>query len=149
MILLAYSRLMVMKHWCQNHACNQSHHLMNFVGHTTVAYKWYIHNPAPVLENDSHKLLWDFDIQTDHLISTRRPDLIIIIKKKKKKEGKSANYTRPHLEYAIQATHPILSHDAEAWVKVQKLALTFVKGHRHVPYEADLQQLWLLSLTHR
>ena len=31
---------------------------------------------------DSHKLLWDFDIQTDHLIPARRPDLIIINKKK-------------------------------------------------------------------
>ena len=38
--------------------------------------KWYMHNPAPVLENDSHKLLWDFNIQTDHLIPARRPDLI-------------------------------------------------------------------------
>ena len=44
--------------------------------------KWYMHNPAPVLENDTHKLLWDFDIWTDHLISTRRPDLIIINKKR-------------------------------------------------------------------
>ena len=26
-------------------------------------------NPAPVLENNTHKLLWDFDIHTDHLIS--------------------------------------------------------------------------------
>ena len=43
--------------------------------------KWYMHNPAPVLENDSHKLLWDFNIQTDHLIPARRPDLIIINKK--------------------------------------------------------------------
>ena len=33
--------------------------------------KWYMHNPASVLENDTHKLLWDFDIQMDHLISTR------------------------------------------------------------------------------
>ena len=45
--------------------------------------KWYMHNPPPVLENDTHKLPWDFDIQTDHLISARRPDLIIINKKKK------------------------------------------------------------------
>ena len=30
--------------------------------------KWYMHNPASVLENDSHKLLWDFNIPTDHLI---------------------------------------------------------------------------------
>ena len=46
------------------------------------ANKWYMHNPAPVLENETHKLLWDFDIQTDHLILARRPDLIIINKKK-------------------------------------------------------------------
>ena len=47
------------------------------------ANKWYMHNPAPVLENDTHKLLWVFDIQTDHLISARRLDLIIINKKRK------------------------------------------------------------------
>ena len=41
-----------------------------------------MHNPAPVLENDTCKLLWDFDIHADHLISARRPDL----KKKKKKK---------------------------------------------------------------
>ena len=31
--------------------------------------KWYMHNPASVLENSTHKLLWDFDIQTNRLIS--------------------------------------------------------------------------------
>ena len=39
-------------------------------------------NPVPLLENDSHKLLWDFNIQTDHLIPAKRPDLKIINKKK-------------------------------------------------------------------
>ena len=39
---------------------------------------------APVLENDKRKILWDFDLHTDHLISARRPDLIIINKKKKR-----------------------------------------------------------------
>ena len=29
--------------------------------------KRYMHNPASVLENDTHKFLWDLDIQTDHL----------------------------------------------------------------------------------
>ena len=28
--------------------------------------KWYMHNPASELENKMHKLLWDFEIQTDH-----------------------------------------------------------------------------------
>ena len=44
--------------------------------------KWYMHNTAPVLENDTDKLLRDFDIHTDHLISDRRPGQIIINKKK-------------------------------------------------------------------
>ena len=30
--------------------------------------KWYMHNPASVLENGTYKLQWDFDIQTDPLI---------------------------------------------------------------------------------
>ena len=34
-------------------------------------------------ENDTHKLLWDFVIQTDHQISPRRPDQVIGNKKKK------------------------------------------------------------------
>ena len=44
--------------------------------------KWYMHNPVAVLENDTQKLLWDFDKQTDHQISTRRPDLVAIDKKR-------------------------------------------------------------------
>ena len=55
--------------------------------------KWYIHNPASVLENDIHKLLWDVDKQTGHLISARRPDLIII--NKKKKTCKIVNFAVP------------------------------------------------------
>ena len=42
-----------------------------------------MHNPEPVLENDTRKLLWDFDIQTDHLIAARRPGLIINQHKKR------------------------------------------------------------------
>ena len=44
--------------------------------------KWYMHYPASILKKDTYKLLWDFDIQTDHLISARRPDLMITNKKK-------------------------------------------------------------------
>ena len=38
------------------------------------------YNPESVLENETHKLLPDFEIQTDRLISARRPDFIIIKK---------------------------------------------------------------------
>ena len=41
-----------------------------------------MHNPTSVLENDTNKLLWNFGIQTDHLISTIQPNLIISNKKK-------------------------------------------------------------------
>ncbi len=39
-------------------------------------------NPTSVLDNETHKLLWDLEILIDHLISARRPDLIIINKKR-------------------------------------------------------------------
>ena len=42
-----------------------------------------MHKLASVLKNDSQKLLWDFNVQTDHLIPARSPDLIIINKKKR------------------------------------------------------------------
>ena len=45
-----------------------------------------MHNPAPVLENDTHKLLRDFNIQINILIPARRPDFIIINKEREKKE---------------------------------------------------------------
>ena len=37
--------------------------------------KRYRHNPESVLENDTHKILWDFEIQTDYLILARRSDI--------------------------------------------------------------------------
>ena len=40
-----------------------------------------MHNPESVLENETHRILWDFVIQTDHLISARRPDLVIVNKR--------------------------------------------------------------------
>ena len=46
--------------------------------------KWYMRNPEPVLENETHKILWDFEIQTVNLISSRRSELVIVNKKKKK-----------------------------------------------------------------
>ncbi len=39
-----------------------------------------MYKQEPVPENETHKLIWDFDIQTDYLISARRG------KKKEKRE---------------------------------------------------------------
>ena len=42
--------------------------------------KWFEHVPETVLENHDYNLLWDYNIQTDHKISARRPDLVVINK---------------------------------------------------------------------
>ena len=43
--------------------------------------KWYIHKPESVPENKTHKILRDFEKQTDLLIQARRPNLVLIYKK--------------------------------------------------------------------
>ena len=73
-----------------------------------------MHNPAPILENDTHKPLWDFNIQTDHLIPARRPDLIIINKKKKKKRICKI------VDFAVPADHKInLKESEKNWKTVE------------------------------
>ena len=46
------------------------------------ADKWYEHEPKSVLENEDYKILWDFSIQTDHVIEAWRPDLVVVDKKR-------------------------------------------------------------------
>ena len=45
--------------------------------------KWYEHEPQSVLENEEAKILWDFTIQCNHLIQSRRPDIVVVEKEKK------------------------------------------------------------------
>ena len=45
--------------------------------------KWYEHEPGSILENEDYKILWDFSIQTDHVIEARRPDLVVVDKKRR------------------------------------------------------------------
>ena len=85
-----------------------------------------MHNPAPVLENDSHKPQWDFNIQTDHLIPARRPDLIIINKKKKR--------IRKIVEFAVPADHRINLKESEKKDKYHNLA-------------RELKNLWNMTVT--
>ena len=54
-----------------------------------------------------HKLLGDLELQTDHLISARRPDQVIIKKKKKKKK------TYGIMDFAIPADHRIKLKESE------------------------------------
>ena len=49
--------------------------------HFEAGDEWYEHEPESVLENEDYKILWDFSIQTDHIIEARRPDLVVVDKK--------------------------------------------------------------------
>ena len=85
-----------------------------------------MHNPAPILENDTHKLLWDFDIQMDHLISARRSDLIII-KKKKRKFAKI-------VDFAVLADHRIKLKEWE-------------KRDKYLDLAGEFKKLWNMKVT--
>ena len=63
-----------------------------------------MHNPTSVLKNEMHKLLWDFEIKTDHLILTRRPVLIIINKKER---------TCRIVDFAVPVDHRVKLKESE------------------------------------
>ena len=84
-----------------------------------------MHNPAPVLENDLHKLLWDFSIKTDHLIPARRPDLIIISKK---------NRNFKIVDFAVPADHRINLKESE-------------KKDKYLDLARELKKQWNMKVT--
>ena len=47
------------------------------------ADKWYEHEPESILENEDYQILWDFSIETDHVIEARRPVLVVVDKKER------------------------------------------------------------------
>ena len=77
--------------------------------------------------NDNNKLLWDFNIQTDPLIPTRRPDLIIIKKKKKKRICKI-------VDFAVPADHRINLKQSE-------------KKYKYLDLARELKKLWNMKVT--
>ena len=84
-----------------------------------------MHNPAPVLENDSHKLLWDFNIKMDHLIPARRPDLIKINKRKR---------ICKIVDFAVPADHRINLKEGE-------------KKDKYSDLTRELKKLWNMKVT--
>lgn len=64
-----HDRVATAVHWClaKKHGLQHSD-------------QWYQHIAEPVIENDRVKLLWDFNVYTDHLIHARRPDIVVVDK---------------------------------------------------------------------
>ena len=58
-----------------------------------------MHDPESVHENETHKYLCDFEIQTDHLISARWLDQVIVNYKKER--------TCRIVDLAVQADHSV------------------------------------------
>ena len=82
-----------------------------------------MHNPTSVIENLTHKLLWDVDIQTDHLMSSTKK------KKKKKKEKKR---TCKIVDFAVPADYRIKLKESEKKDKYLDLARELKKTVEHV-----------------
>ena len=71
-----------------------------------------MHNPVAVLENDTHKLLWNFDTHKDHLISARRTELIIINNKKLR--------ICKIVDFAVPADHRIKLKESEKYIDLAR-----------------------------
>ena len=84
-----------------------------------------MHNPESVLENEMHKLLWDFETQTDHLILARRPDLVIIKKKER---------TYKIVDFAVSVDHRIKLKESE-------------KRDKYMDLARELKKLWNIKVT--
>ena len=83
-------------------------------------------NPTPALENDSHKLLLGFNIQTDNLILARRPDLIIINNNKKR--------ICKIVDFAVPADYRINLKESE-------------KKDKYLDLARELKKLWNMKVT--
>ena len=74
--------------------------------------KWYMHNSETVGENETHKVLWDFEMRTDHRISARWPGLVIVNKKR----------TCPIVDFAVPTDHRVKLKEIEKRNKYWDLA---------------------------
>ena len=82
--------------------------------------KWYEHEPESVLENEDYKILWDFSIQTDHVIEAQKPDLVVVDKKKR---------TCKIIDFAVPGDSRIEAKEKEKIDKYQDL-------------RRELQKIW-------
>ena len=66
-----------------NNICEQLHWNILASHNLTKESHWWKHQPAPVIENENIKVLYDFDVRTDKVISACRPDIMLVSKVRK------------------------------------------------------------------
>ena len=84
-----------------------------------------MHNPASVQVDETLKLLWDFNIQTDHLILARRPESVIINKQKK---------TCRIVDFVVPADHRVKLKESK-------------KKDNNLDVARELKKLWNIKVT--
>ena len=81
-----------------------------------------MHNSESVQENETHKLFWDFEIQTDYLISAKRPNLTITNKKER---------TCRIVDFAVPVDHRVKLKEEEKRDKYLDIAWELKKIMEH------------------
>ena len=61
MLMMMMMMMIIIKMLCEKHSLKSNE-------------RWYEHEPESVVENDGVKLLWEVNIQCDHIIEARRAD---------------------------------------------------------------------------
>ena len=84
------------------------------------AERTWMHQPEAVTETEEVKILWDFEIRTDRIITARRPDIVVIDK---------ATRTATIIDVAVPNDHNIKAKEQEKVEKYQDLRL-------------EIQRLW-------
>ena len=86
-----------------------------------------MHNPELIRENETPTILLDFEIQTDHQISARRPDLVIVNNNNKKRICRIA-------DFAIPADHGMKILKSE-------------KRDKYLDLDKELKKTWNMNVT--
>ena len=91
-----------------------------------------MHNPESVLENETHKLQWDFDVQTNHLISDRRPNLVIINNNNNKKKKRTCRI----VDFVVSADYRVKFKESKK-----------KKKDKYLDLARELKKLWNMKVT--
>ena len=98
-----------------------------------------------LLENKTHKGLWDFEIQTDHLILVRRPYLVIV--KTKTKQNKKKQNCRI-VDFSIPVDHRVKLKESEKRDKYLDLARELKKKTMKHENDGDTSCNWRAWFSH-
>ena len=81
-----------------------------------------MHKPESIQENETYELICDFEIQTDHLIPTRRPDQVLINKNEE---------ICQQVYFTVPADHKVKINEREKYKQILGSCLRSEKTTEH------------------